>query len=527
MNSRIAISLAAAALAACAREAVTPPPAIAPSEPSLVRQEAPLVPLRVGQPIPNQYIVVLQDNADPTALTASHALSPLRVYRSSIRGFAAALNREQLDRIRRDGAVRYVEQDGVVDALERAPATRSFGVQRQPPPSAESSQANPPWNLDRIDQPTGLNAGYTYTNDGKGVKVYVVGTGIRFTHTEFDGVSANRAKTGVDLITPGGPAADCNGHSTHMAGTIGGTTSGVAKGVTLFSVRALDCAGTGTYSTLIAAVDWVTYNHLDPSVGHATFGGLYSQALNDALTRSTLYGTLWVATAGSSSVDACNFSPGSAPLALTVSASDMSDNRASFTNVGPCVDLYAPGVNILSATNTADNAYVVYSGSASASAHVVGLAALFLQTKPSATPTEVHDVLVLNAQPNVIIANPAGTANRLANRQTGRCNVAGAYCTGVAGNQQFPVLNGSQFYLSGPGMQRGYLRGTPGTNFSLELYEWSGAVWVLRVSKATASTNEKIAFNSACAFGPANCFKMYKVKSATGTGSFDFWFDRQ
>lgn len=525
MKTRFVLSLAAAALAACAREAVTPPPAVSPSAPSLVRQEAPLVPLRAGQAIPNQYIVVLQDNADPIAVTASHALSPLQTYRSTIRGFAATLNRQQLERMRHDGAVRYVEQDGVVNALEQAPATRSFGVPS--PPSSESSQANPPWNLDRIDQPTGLNANYTYTNNGKGVKVYVVGTGIRFTHTEFDGVSVNRAKTGIDFITPGGPAADCNGHSTHMAGTIGGTSVGVAKGVTLYSVRALDCAGAGMYSTLIAAIDWVTYNHLDPSVAHATFGGFFSQALNDALTKSTLYGTIWVATAGNGGGDACTFSPGSASLALTVSASDMSDNRAAFTNVGPCVDLYAPGVNILSATNTSDNAYIVYNGSASASAHVVGLAALFLQTKPSATPTEVHDVLVLNAQPNVIVGNPAGTANRLANKQTGDCNVAGAYCAGIAGNAQLPVLNGSQFYLSGPGMQRGYLRGTPGTNVSLELYEWSGAAWILRVNKATASANETIAFNSTCAFGLANCFKMYKVRSATGTGSFDFWFDRQ
>jgi hypothetical protein len=525
MKTRIVLSVATIGLAACSNDAVVPSQVKSPGEPSLARQEAPLLQLRGGQPIPGQYIVVLQDNADPAAVSASHTLTPLQTYRHSIRGFAARLSREQLDVMRRDGAVKYIEQDGIVSALENAPVTGSFGVPS--PPSSESSQANPPWNLDRIDQPTGLNANYTYTNNGKGVKVYVAGTGIRFTHTEFDGVSLNRAKTGIDLITPGGPAADCNGHGTHMAGTIGGTTVGIAKGVTLYSVRVLDCAGSGMYSTIIAGIDWVTYNHLNPSIGHATFGGGVSQALNDAITKSTLYGTLWVATAGNGSVDACNFSPGSTPLAITVSASDMTDHRAPFTNFGPCVDLYAPGVNILSAAITNDNAFVVFNGSASASAHAVGLAALFLQTKTTATPTEVRDVLVLNAQPNVIINNPANTANLLANKQTGNCNVAGAYCAGITGNAQLPLLNGSQFYLSGTGTQRGYLRGTPGTNFNLELYEWNGAAWILRVNKATASTNETITFNSSCAFGLANCFKMYKVKSGTGTGSFDFWYDRQ
>ena len=524
MKARDIILAGIVVLAACSDKSGIPTQVKSPAEPALSQQGAPLLASRASHPIPDQYIVVLHDNADPVSVTASHALTPKHTYQYSLRGFAAKLTRVQLDRLRSDRSVKYIEQDGQANFLDEVSAPRASASPQ--PPSAEFSQPNPSWGLDRIDQRVGLNANYTYTNRGTGVKVYQVGTGIRFTHQEFDGVALNRAKNGIDLVNPGTPADDCNGHSTHMAGTIGGTASGVAKAATLYAVRVLDCAGSGSFSTVIAGIDWVTYNHLNPSVGHAAIGGGFFQALNDAITKSTLYGTLWIVPSGSSAIDACGFSPGSTPLAVTVMASDIADNRAAFSNIGPCTDLYAPGVNILSSWFTADNAFSTISGTSTASAHVAGLAALFLQTKPTATPTELRDVIVLNGQPNVIVGNPANTPNVLLNKQTGNCNVAGAYCTGISGNSQFP-FQASQFYLSGIGMQRGYLRGTTGTNFDLELHEWNGAAWVLRVNSNAATTNPIIQFNSACAFGLANCFKMFRVKSAAGTGSFDFWYDRQ
>ena len=510
---------------ACTRESTVAPHATLLAEPALGQDVAAVIPSAAPRAIKDQYIVVLADHTDPVAVSASHALTPLQTYRYALRGFAAHLSRNQLERLRRDVTVKYIEQDGEAHFLEEVAIPRAGVAPTHF--SAQTSQANPPWNLDRLDQRVGLNTDYTYSNRGTGVKVYILGTGLRFTHQEFDGAALNRAKKGIDLVTPGGTATDCNGHSTHLGGTIGGTTTGVAKGATLYAVRVLDCAGSGTFSTVIAGVDWITYNHLTPSVGLSTLGGGFSQALNDAIAKSTLYGTLWVTPSGASAADACNFSPASAPLAITVAASDISDNRATFSNFGPCVDLYAPGVNILGPTIASDNAFSIFSGTASASAHLAGLAALVLQSKPTATPTEVRDVLALNAQPNVIVGNPATTPNLLANKQTGTCAVAGAYCTGISGNTQLPFFGSSQFYLSGTGMQRGYLRGTAGTNFDLELHEWNGAVWVLRVNSNAATTNPIIQFNSSCAFGLANCFKMFRVKSAVGTGSFDFWYDRQ
>lgn len=529
MNSRqtrVAGSIVVVALvAACSENVDGPTQPKMPVEPVLSRQqEAPLLQSRATQRIPDQYIVVLQDNADPASISSMHAVAPLYTYRNTIRGFASKLTRQQLDRLRSDPSVKYIEPDGVTHALQNVPVNPPTAAA---PPAAQASQNNPPsWGLDRIDQRIGLNNNYTYTNTGAGVKVYIVDTGIRYTHQEFDGLALNRAKKGIDIVTPGGTANDCNGHGTHVAGTVGGTTAGVAKGATLYAVRVLDCFGFGTWSGFIAGADWVTYNHLNPSVANASLGGGYVQAANDAVTKSILYGTSWVLAAGNSNVDACTTSPAATPLAITVAASDIGDNKAWFSNFGGCVDLYAPGVNIYSSWSTADNAYNTINGTSMAAPHVAGLAALFLQTKGSATPTEVRDVVVINSQPNFIIGNPGGTPNLLAHKQTGSCAGVG-YCTGLLGQTQFPDVGGGWYYFSGMGLQRGYLRGQPGTNFNMELHEWNGAAWILRVNKATASTNETIQFNSSCAFGAANCFKMYKVKSAAGAGSFDFWFDRQ
>jgi subtilisin family serine protease len=533
MTRRLALFGASAlALAACSQDKPSPTGVRVPEAPALSQQVAPLLQSRAKERVPGQFIVVLQDYADGTTVSAAHAVSPRHVYASTIKGFAARLSDDQVERLRRDPMVKYIEPDGRTSIAQDRPTGRR-AVPMVAPPAPAIVQPTPGglWGLDRTDQQSTTNGTYTYTNMGSGVTVYIVDTGIRFTHNDFDGAALNRATSAIDIVNPGTPADDCHGHGTHVAGTVGGTTYGIAKAVKLKAVRVLDCFGNGLWSDFIAGADYITYNHPSRSVANASLGGGYVQAANDAVTKSILYGTVWVVAAGNSALDACGTSPAATPLAITVAASDAADNRAWFSNFGPCVDLYGPGVGVLSSWFTSDVATAVLDGTSMASPHVAGAAALFLQTKTTATPTEVRDVLVLNAQGGQIIGNPAGTPNLLLHKQTGVCNVAGAYCVGIDGNTQFPAfaIPFEWYYLSGTGIQRGYLRGTTGTNFDMELHEWNGAAWVLRVNSIAATTNPIITFNSTCAFGLGNCYKMYKVKSAAGggVGSFDFWYDRQ
>lgn len=523
---RISTAIAVvAAVAACSDSAV-PPTQVVPDTPLLARQgEAPLQQMARGK-IPDEYIVVLNDNEDVNAVVASVAVTPQYTYHHTIRGFAATLTNSQLARLRRDARVKYISENGIVTADQDRPGRTGL---TSAPPSIAISQPTPAglWGLDRSDQPTTVNGSYVYTNRGTGVKVYILDTGGNFLHNDFDGAALNRYKKGIDIVTPNGTANDCNGHGTHVAGTIGGTTYGVAKAVTMYAVRVLDCGGSGSWAGFIAGADWVTFNHVKPAVANASLGGGFIQAANDAVTKSILYGVTWVLSAGNSGADACGASPASTPLAMTVMASDIGDNRASFSNFGPCADIYAPGVNVQSAWIGSATATVTISGTSMAAPHVAGQAALFLQAKSNATPQEVIDVLKLNGASNQIIGNPGGTVNLIATKQTGSCSAVGVDCAGIEGNSQFPHTGSSWFYFSGTGAQRGYLRGTPGTDFDLSLYEWTGAAWLLRVNSNTTTTNPVISFNSTCAFGAGNCYKMFKVISKLGVGSFDFWYNRQ
>src|SRR5207247_2161170 len=232
-----------------------------------------------------------------------------------------------------------------------------------------------------------------------------IDTGIRKTHVDFGG----RAITGVDEITPGGTAVDCNGHGTHVSGTVGGATYGIAKEVTLVAVRVLDCSGSGTADQGIAGVDWVTGDHLagQPASANMSLGGGFDEALNNAVENSIADGVTYAIAAGNSSFDACFFSPSSAPDALTVAASASNDARASFSNYGSCVDLYGPGVSITSDWNSSDDATNTISGTSMAAPHVAGAAALYLQGHLSALPAEVGQAIKSAATPNKITGNPA------------------------------------------------------------------------------------------------------------------------
>jgi hypothetical protein len=275
-------------------------------------------------------------------------------------------------------------------------------------------QPDPPsWGLDRIDQRSlPLDKKYFHPSTASSVRAYIFGTGIRYAHQEFGG----RAVPGFDAVggvTP--PGNDCNGHGTHMAGTVGGRTTGVAKDVTLVSVRVLNCQGSGTYAQIIAGIDWATRDAAAggrPAVALMTLGGSANQAFNDAITRSINANVHYSVVSGGSNADACAFSPGSTPLATTVGATDANDAKASFSNYGPCIDVWAPGVNITSAWGTSDTAYSTISGS-TASAHAAGVAALWRHRFPGDSAVAVAEALRANATPGVV-ANPgAGSPNLL------------------------------------------------------------------------------------------------------------------
>src|SRR3989454_3029668 len=231
-----------------------------------------------------------------------------------------------------------------------------------------------------------LGGSYVYNATGLGVHVYIIDTGIRYSHSEF----GCRASLGIDEIDLGGDGSDCYGHGTHVAGTVGGVTYGVAKAVTLYSVRVLNCEGWGTYEEGIAGVDWVTANHQSPAVANMSLGGGDSEALNDAVTNSVSAGVVYGVAAGNASDDACYYSPASTPAATTVGATDESDIEADFSNRGGCLDIWAPGVNVTSAGIADDNATETWSGTSMATPHVVGAAALYLETDPLAAPTQVR-----------------------------------------------------------------------------------------------------------------------------------------
>jgi subtilisin family serine protease len=342
--------------------------------------------------IPNSYIVVLKPAQATTAsaLTARYGGKALRTWHHALQGFELTASEAVAAKIAADPSVEFVQRNVEVHAL----ATQS------PTPS---------WGLDRIDQRNlPLNNAYNYDTTASNITAYIVDTGIRTTHVDFGG----RATWGTNT-TGDGIDTDCHGHGTHVAGTVGGATYGVAKGVHLVAVKVLDCAGSGTTAGVVAGVDWVTQNSPGPSVANMSLGGGAQPALDTAVANSIASGVTYAIASGNSNADACNFSPARVATALTVNASDINDNRASFSNFGTCTDLFAPGVNITSDWNTGDTATNTISGTSMATPHVTGAAALYLSSHTAAAPAEVHAAIVNNATPNVIINAGPGSPNRL------------------------------------------------------------------------------------------------------------------
>jgi subtilisin family serine protease len=309
-------------------------------------------------------------------------------------GFVAEMSPEEAVELAADDSVAYVEQNRTVSIAD---------IQDDPPS----------WGLDRVDQTDlPLDAAYGYDYTGAGTTSYILDTGINRTHVDFDG----QIGEGYDAIDFDGDASDCNGHGTHVAGTVGGTEYGLAKETTLVPVRVLDCSGTGSYAGIIAGIDWIAENASGPSVANMSLGGTFSQALNDVVAEAIDAGVTFAVAAGNEGSNACDVSPASEPSAITVGATDSDDVATPWSNWGDCVDILAPGHEITSAWIEGDDAANTISGTSMATPHVAGVAALFLEANPDATPAEVADALTANAVQDVV-SETNGSPNLLLNTE--------------------------------------------------------------------------------------------------------------
>ncbi len=396
-GSSLAAALLAIGLASCSQSSL----------PETENTEVPVYGLDSPTAIPDQFIVVFKDTPENQLLVqrmargdalrtmgiTTQGVEVQRVYTSALLGFAGQLRTQALNDVRNDARVAYIEADQVITTY--------------------ATQNSAKWGLDRIDQRSlPLNKTYTYQTNASNVHAYIIDSGIRLTHNEFRG----RIGNGHDVITPGGNANDCNGHGTHVAGIVGGTTYGVAKNVTLHPVRVINCAGGGSSSTLLAGVDWVKNNHVKPAIANISAGSSdASTALDDAVKNAITAGVTFTVSGGNENADTCtkNKSPARVGPAITVGATTKTDARASFSNYGPCLDIFAPGSSIVSADHTSDTSTSTKSGTSVASPHVAGVAALYLATNPTATPAQVRDAIVYSGSAGKVTDAGTGSPNVL------------------------------------------------------------------------------------------------------------------
>jgi serine protease len=359
----------------------------------------------VKEPIPGQYIVVLKNdfvrgpgeisrNPDVTTMALemanTYGVDVDLTFENALRGFSMAATEKQLDRLLSDPRIDFVEEDGLVHAI--------------------ATQSGATWGLDRSDQrDLPLNTSYVYDTTASNVRAYILDTGILPGHVDFGG----RVQSGYTAISDGRGSSDCNGHGTHVAGTVGGNTWGIAKGVTLVAVRVLGCTGSGSNSGVIAGIDWVAANHVKPAVANMSLGGGASAATDTAVTNLVNAGVFTAVAAGNDNANACNYSPARAAAAMTVGSTTSTDARSSFSNFGTCLDIFAPGSSITSAWYTSNTATNTISGTSMASPHVAGVAALYLANNATATPSTVTTALINNSTPNKVTGAQTGSPNRL------------------------------------------------------------------------------------------------------------------
>jgi len=394
MKRVLAVMVTALALAACSESSNPPSAPVAPQQ-----IKVPLAPVfsKGDAAIPGDYIVVFKDDVVTGPLSRASAVlanlvgTPKFSYDAVLKGFAATLTPQALEKLRADPNVDYIEEDAIVEV--------------------STTQSGATWGIDRIDQRNRpLSGTYTYTSTGAGVTAYIIDTGIQTSHPQFGG----RAAVAYDAL--GGNGQDCNGHGTHVAGTVGSSTYGVAKGVSLRAVRVLNCSGSGSTSGVIAGMNWVANNHVAKSVANMSLGGGFSTSMNSAANNLASRGVFLAVAAGNSNASACNSSPSSAANVTSVAASTSTDAKASYSNFGSCVHLYAPGSSITSTwLNSGTN---TISGTSMASPHVTGVAALYKATFGDASYSTIRSWLTTNATSGVITGNPSGTPNRLLYKST-------------------------------------------------------------------------------------------------------------
>lgn len=368
-----------------------------PTRPTL-NPEAKMVATVPGEPvIPGRFIVTLRDDISPAMVAAEHGISPDFVYRFALRGFAGGISELARSGLLRDRRVIRIEPDGIAYAI--------------------GTQTGATWGLDRTDQRSRtLDGSYTWNNAGAGVTAYIIDTGIEPTHSEFE----DRASIGYDAIGDGKNGIDCNGHGTHVAGTVGGKIYGIAKAVKLVGVRVLNCSGSGSWSGVIAGMDYVASVHQSgaPAVANLSLGGGASVSVDDAVRRMINDGVATAVAAGNGNwigiaQDACRSSPARVAEAMTISATDKADKKASWANYGNCVDWFAPGVGISSAwlnggTNT-------ISGTSMATPHTAGVAALYLSVpgNSGATPADVRTALYNNTTKMIVTSSKSANNHLL------------------------------------------------------------------------------------------------------------------
>jgi subtilisin family serine protease len=374
--------------------AVMPSGSASASTPATPTPAAPAPLFRSDQAVPDQYIVTLQKSVTPTAVLKSLGVAPMFTYGSALRGFAAVLSAPQLAAVRKTPGVTAVEENAAATAYDLDGSGGSGGSGHAGPQSRATAAS---WGLDRIDQrKLPLDRQFTTAGQGQGATAYIMDSGIDFGHSEFGG----RAVPGFDAVGDGRNGQDCQGHGTHVAGTVGGATYGVAPKAKLVSVRVLGCDGKGSWAGIIAGFDWIAKNAQQPAVMNASLGGSYSPAVNDAANAVAAAGVLPVIAAGNSTVDACGISPASADQALTVGATDRTDQETDFSNYGSCLSVFAPGKDIVSAKLGGGS--VALDGTSMASPHAAGVALLYKAKNPSASAADVANWLKGQATSGVL-----------------------------------------------------------------------------------------------------------------------------